>query len=191
MAVVRVGATVVIGAPEHLLSPLRELPPSQLLEPASLMSALADHRPELLGPARLAYVDARSLSLSSTSTARRASRLELASVLAACEDEDSEESGLEDMERWWIADGPDGEPAAAAGYEIWDDHIAQLGILVAPGHRGNGYGAGAASAAIEHALEAGLVPQWRSAAGNEPSERLGMRLGFVPYGEQITLLLPE
>lgn len=189
--VVRVGFTVVIGAPEHLLTPLRELPPPQLLEPDSLMAALADHTPQLLGPARLAYADARSLSLGTTSTVRRASRAELAPVLAASPDEDRGESGLEEMERWWIADGRDGEPTAAAGYETWGDRIAQLGILVTPGHRGHGYGASAASAAIEHALSVGLIPQWRSAAGNNASQRLGRRLGFVPHGEQIALIFPE
>lgn len=187
--VVRCGAAVVVGAPQRALDLLRELPREQLLDPDSLMATLGDHDPQLLGPAQLAYADAQTLTLPSTSQVRSASRRDLDSVLAACPDADREESGLEEMEQWWVASDRHGAPVAAAGYETWDGIVAHLGVLVAPSCRGRGHGAGAASAAVEHAVRAGLVPQWRSAAGNEPSRRLGRSLGFQPLGEQITLLL--
>lgn len=189
--VVRVGSTVVVGAPQPALTRLRDLSREQLQEPASLMAALGDHSPQLLGPAHLAYADAQTLTLAPTSQVLRASRHLLEDVLALCPDEDREESGLEEMAQWWVATDHDGAPVATAGYETWDERVAHLGVLVAPRSRGTGRGAAAASAAITHALDAGLVPQWRSAVWNEASLRLGLRLGFVAHGEQITLLLPD
>lgn len=76
---------------------------------------------------------------------------------------------------------------AAAGYEIWDEGIAHVGLAVAAGARGQGLGAGVATAAVERALSVGLVPQWRSAAENAASESVGRRLGFVPLGEQVAV----
>lgn len=186
---VRAGSTVVIGAPEPALTRLRELSRDQVQQPESLMAALSDLGPQLLGPACLAYADAPTLALGATSQVHRASRHELDLVLALCRGEEREESGLEEMTQWWVATDHDGAPVAATGYETWDERVAHLGVLVAPRNRGTGRGAAAASAAITHALEAGLVPQWRSAVSNEPSLQLGRHLGFVPHGEQITLLL--
>ena len=75
----------------------------------------------------------------------------------------------------------EGELAAMAGYERWGQ-IAHISIVSAPHRRSQGHGAAAVLAAAEHALNAGLVPQYRTLKTNGPSMRVAERLGFQEYG---------
>ena len=81
--------------------------------------------------------------------------------------------------------GSRGTPVAAAGFEVWDERLAHLGLAVAPAHRNDGPGRGVAIAAVHAALEDGLVAQWRCRQGNQPSARVRHALGFVTCGRQI------
>lgn len=182
--VLRLDGTTVIAAPERALAALRGLDRQQLLDPMTLMAALEHEGPQLVGKARLSFIDREAFSPDRTVTPREAALADVESVLSACSIEERDESGLGEMDALWVADQPAGEPVAAAGYEIWGEGIAHIGLAVAPGARGQGLGAGVATAAVDHALSVGLVPQWRSAMENAASESVGRRLGFVPLGEQ-------
>ncbi|WP_114854421.1 GNAT family N-acetyltransferase [Brachybacterium sp. YJGR34] len=185
VSVVRLGGAIVLGGPESALGALRDLPGPRLLDPAAVMLALEGRGPRLFGAAHLAFVDQGKVT--APASVRSASRGDLEEVLATLSEDERAESGLREMERWWVASGPTGAPAAAAGCETWDGAIAHLGVAVAPQRRGTGLGAAAASAAIARSLASGLVPQWRSGVGNAASRRLGTTLGAVPLGEQVTV----
>ncbi|WP_347336090.1 GNAT family N-acetyltransferase [Streptomyces sp. Root1304] len=78
---------------------------------------------------------------------------------------------------------------AAAGYEAWPESTAHVSVLTAAGHRGRGLARRTASAAVAHALEAGLMPQWR--ARTVESRAVARALGFRELGVQLSVRLDE
>ena len=190
--VVRLDQTVAVAAPERALSRLESLGPGQLLHVGSLLRALEPLAPSLFGVAALAFADHKTIAPVGAQAARTASKADVEAVMSKCSVEERDESGLLDMDTRWIALGEDGEPAGAAGYEVWGGGLGHTGVAVAPASRGKGLGARAATAAAVHAIGLGLVPQWRCRQDNLASLRVGERLGFVRIGEQIAIdLAPE
>lgn len=78
----------------------------------------------------------------------------------------------------------DGEVAAAANLTTWRADFDDVGLLVVPQHRGNGYGLRLAGvvAAIA-ARECGVV-RYRSRVSNTASVAIFKKLGFLTYCEQ-------
>lgn len=189
VVVVRLGATTVVAAPEQSLASLRQLPAHLLLEAPALQAALDAERTRLIGTAQLSFADSGTFTPRRTPRTREASLVDVETVASACSAEEREESGLLEMETWWVVDAPAGQPMAAAGYEIWDEAIAHVGLAVAPRHRARGLGAAVATAAVQDALGHGAIPQWRSAGENAASTIVGKRLGFVPLGTQLAFVL--
>lgn len=189
--VVRLGGTIVVGAPREALAPLRDLTPQQLVQPAALITALQSFGPELFGAATLAFADRSTAAAVTRPSVHAATRAELQAVTDALSPEEQDECGLLEMDRWWVLEQRPHQLVAAAGCEIWDDQLAHVGVAVAPGHRGEGLGAAVASAVITDALSSGRVVQWRSGVDNKASEQLGRRLGAVTLGEQITVDLRD
>lgn len=186
-SVVRIAGATILGAPPRALERLTGRTATTLLDPAALVSALDELEPVLFGAAQLAYLDAGTFAPAPSLQAAAADGEAIDGMLEALPARDRDESGLAEMDRLWVVKGSGGTAVAAAGYETWNGAIAHLGVAVAPGARGGGLGAVVASAAAAHALDAGLVVQWRSGAANLASRRLGERLGAVPLGEQVTV----
>lgn len=189
--VLRLGEAVVVAAPESAHPALRRLSADQLLQGELLLLALEFSRPTLIGTAQLAYADVSTFTPSTTGTTRRADRADIESVTSRCTGSEAEESGLLQMDARFVVEGDETAPIAAAGYELWGDDVAHLGLAVAPAHRGKGLGQVAATAAGLHALEDGAVLQWRSGESNAASARTGERLGFVALGTQIAVDLTD
>lgn len=82
-----------------------------------------------------------------------------------------------------------GDPLAGAGYVVWADRLAHMGVLTSPHARGRGYGVLAAAVGTNAALDAGLVPQWRSRWDNEASKRVAQVLGYELVGTQTTVFV--
>lgn len=145
---------------------------------------------DLLGPASLLYLD-RAAFLPNGGDAEveevACEGVEMAALLARAGAVDADESGLADVTSPVFAVREGAEVVAAAGYEVWPRSVAQHGVLVAPGSRGRGLARAVASAAVHHALAAGLLPQWR--ARPEPSKRVALALGFRDVGSQVSVRL--
>lgn len=138
--VVRLGATTVVATPDQALSDLRQLSSEQLMDARSLLSALESHGPTLLGEASLACADPGTMSPAVDGAVRDAVEADLEAVLSACSNDERDESGLAHMSTRLVASDGSGQPAALAGYEVWDDTLAQMGLAVPPGSRGQGFG---------------------------------------------------
>ncbi|MFJ5846412.1 GNAT family N-acetyltransferase [Streptomyces sp. NPDC092903] len=145
---------------------------------------------DVLGPASLFYLD--RVDFLPTQGAAAVEEVVcgddgLAILLVRAGEEDAGESGLEDITSpaFVLREGDD--VVAAAGYQVWPQSVAHLSVLVAPGHRGRGLARVVASAAVAHALDAGLLPQWR--ARPHPSKRLALALGFRQLGSQLSVRL--
>lgn len=146
---------------------------------------------DVLGPARLAYLSRdlfRPQAPAPSSDVLATGHAELGGLLAATGPEDAEESGLpEATSPVFIERGDDGEVTAASAYRTWLGTTAHLGVLTAPAARGRGAAGRTGSAAAAHALDHGLLPQWRARVA--PSVRVARRLGFTDLGAQLSVRL--
>jgi RimJ/RimL family protein N-acetyltransferase len=140
---------------------------------------------EVLGPAALLFASAANRA------AGPAFRIDprdqgVAALLELVPAEEAAEAGIDEL-TYAFAVTPDGQFVAVAGYQVWPGGIAHLAVLSAPGYRRNGHARAAATAAVVHALDSGLLPQWR--ARLLPSQRLALSLGLQPLGAQAGVLL--
>ncbi|MET7303466.1 GNAT family N-acetyltransferase [Embleya sp. NPDC005575] len=145
---------------------------------------------DVLGPASLLYLDrAAFLSHDGAAVVEEVAcdADEMAALLDRVGAADADESGLADVTSPVFAVRAGADVVAAAGYQVWPRSVAQHGVLVAPGNRGRGLARTVASAAVAHALGAGLLPQWR--ARPEPSKRVALALGFRDVGSQVSIRL--
>ncbi|MFJ8744346.1 GNAT family N-acetyltransferase [Embleya sp. NPDC127516] len=145
---------------------------------------------DLLGPASLLYLDRAAFQPNGGDAEVEevaCDDAEMTALLARVDTLDADESGLADVRSPVFVVREGVEVVAAAGYEVWPRSVAQHGVLVAPGSRGRGLARTVASAAVHHALAAGLLPQWR--ARPEPSQRVALALGFRDVGSQVSIRL--
>ncbi len=182
----------VLVGPSHVLelTPAIEAGASDLRIAAMLVDAMPAAG-RFLGQAALAFTDSYVGGLDATTCVITGDRAAVVEVEADCSSDEVVEAGLAAMHHAVVALDEADRPAAAAGYEEWQQIIAHLGVLTAPQLRGRGFGAIAAATATNDALDAGLVPQWRARIENDASRKLAARLGFSEVGTQITVLLPE
>lgn len=73
-----------------------------------------------------------------------------------------------------------GEAAGVATATADSDAMWQLGVDVAPRHRGRGVGAALVSRVTDSVLRMGRVPYYGTAPGNIASRRLARAVGFAP-----------
>jgi len=78
---------------------------------------------------------------------------------------------------------------AAAGYRLWDNTIAHIGVATQPAFRGRGYGTAVVSAIGAHALAQGYVLQYRTLLSNTSSIAIAHALGFQAYATTLFLHL--
>lgn len=160
---------------------------------------------DVLGPARLAYLDAASLTTVELRTTPGAAtpataRPDLADVVGLdaqgpavralldhVDADDADESGLAELTSPAFTLRRAGDVVAAAGYRTWPGDVAHLSVLTAPEVRGQGLGRLVARAATTAALDAGLLPQWRARVA--PSQRIARSLGYHDLGSQLSVRL--
>ncbi|WP_432573366.1 GNAT family N-acetyltransferase [Kineococcus sp. SYSU DK005] len=108
-------------------------------------------------------------------------------LVATCSVDDAAEAAIDTLTSPAFVVLRDGAALAVAGYEHWPSSIAHLCVLTHPGARGAGLARAAAAAAGDHALRAGLLPQWR--ARPIASQRIARTLGYRSLGHQLSLRL--
>lgn len=184
------GRSVVAG-PDWACRRAASMSDEELSTHADLLALTAEHGGHGLGAATLAYADVdtavrdvadgKPLVSHDHADARR--------LEALCPPDDVNEAGVSTLESVFVLMDEDAAPIAAAGYDEWNSLVARLGVLTAPDHRRLGAGATIAAIATSEALDAGLVPGWRTHQDNKASRRLAASLGFEEVGTQITVLL--
>jgi RimJ/RimL family protein N-acetyltransferase len=161
-----------------------------LEDPALLALALAPVSvSEVIGPAFIGYATTSPRDARTAANVRQLHEGDAAAVSALrarCTDEEWEHGGSEFSKvPTFGAFAPEGELASLAGYERWDDKIAHISIVTATHCRHRGLATAAVAMAADHALTAGLLPQYRTLKSNHPSIRVAEKLGFVEYGISI------
>ncbi|ROQ81765.1 hypothetical protein EES39_13715 [Streptomyces sp. ADI92-24] len=162
-------------SPEHVVNDtlVRDvLPVARTLGPA----ALSYVAPEGFRPVEAGVLPVEHLP---------AGHPELRRLEMAAGDEDAGEAALNDITSPVFVVREHGEVVAAAGYLRWPRRTAHIGVLTAPAVRGRGLARVTGSAAVAHALAAGLLPQWR--ARPPASRRVAAALGFAELGSQLSI----
>ena len=143
---------------------------------------------EVLGPATLAYVSRDTFvpNRSDVAVERLApGHPDLRALLKSVGAEDADESGIGEITSPAFVVRERGSIAAAAGYGLWPAATAHLCVLTAETARGRGLAKRVAAAAVDHALSARLLPQWR--ARPAASLRVARALGFCELGTQLSV----
>jgi GNAT superfamily N-acetyltransferase len=140
-----------------------------------------------LGPAALFYPP-KGFSLAKVDGEELPNKLELTALFDEVTPDDLDESGmLEITSPAFVSRSTSGRLAAACGYRHWPNHVAHLSVLAHPDHRRRNHGSRVAAAAIQHAIQEDLLPQWR--ARPVASQKLALSLGLVQVGTQFSLEL--
>lgn len=184
------GNEALVG-PSWALEAARAIPGEELARHSTLLSLSRPHGGRALGEAFLYFCDVLPsfpeegpLVSSDPGHARALER--------RCPPDDVAEVGLSGMEQSCVlvddrSDPP--VPLAGAGYDIWGGILAHVGVLTAPDERRRGRATFATSVAVEEAMAAGLIPQWRARADNVASQRTALGAGFVLAGTQTSVVL--
>jgi GNAT superfamily N-acetyltransferase len=187
--IVALGGAAIATAPDEATAATLRHALDEL--PAPTLTALRDRLPieEALGPASLAYCDAAAFHPADASAVETipADHPDIAILLALAPAGDVDEAGLAEMTSpaFVLRSGTD--VVAVSGYQTWPQGVAHISVLTAPAARGRGHARAAAGAAVAHALNTGLVPQWR--ARPDASRRVARALGFREFGAQLSIRL--
>jgi GNAT superfamily N-acetyltransferase len=102
-----------------------------------------------------------------------------------CPPDDVAEAGLAEKEQLFILVDDSAEepvPLAGAGYTIRNGILADISTLTMPDARRRGLGRYITSVAVEEAMAAGLIPQYRAPVDNLGAARTAAGAGFVAVG---------
>ncbi|MCE0521362.1 MAG: GNAT family N-acetyltransferase [Methylacidiphilales bacterium] len=187
--------TPVVSLPDacfgSLSAVLRALPTSDLCSPARFASVISAHSDTVIGPAFIGYAD--EITLRSISRPVRLLTSEHQSLVTAlqatCPEIEWQHGGTRIGERpaFGVLVGDD--LASIAGYEIWGGAIAHISVVTHPRYRKKGHARVAVTHAARHALEHGLVPQYRTLISNHASMRIADFLGFHPVATSVAARL--
>ncbi|MFI1917666.1 GNAT family N-acetyltransferase [Nocardia sp. NPDC020380] len=146
---------------------------------------------EVRGPAALAYTSDKLFQPAplgaSTIEQFPAGDPALNELLESSPEADRDESGLDEITSPAFSLRSAGSLVSAAGHQLWPNHTAHISVFTAPDQRGHGLARTTASAAAQHALTSGLIPQWR--ARTPESRRVATTLGFHELGTQLSFRL--
>ncbi|WRH26518.1 GNAT family N-acetyltransferase [Arthrobacter sp. JZ12] len=184
------GNEALVG-PSWALDAARNLSGEELARHSTLLSLSLPHGGRALGEASLYFCDTLP-SFPQEGPPVSSDPEHVRALERLCPPDDVAEVQLSSMEQNCIlvddrSDPP--APLAGAGYDIWGGILAHVVVLTAPDERRRGRATYAASVAVEEAMAAGLIPQWRARVGNAASQRTALRAGFIYAGTQTSVVL--
>jgi GNAT superfamily N-acetyltransferase len=166
------------------------LRPARITEP-EYWAGLIPHDGRVLGPAELAYLDTTDFSPAAGDTVVEAAlgdvKAAVANLETAAGEDDVNEVGITDAQAPLFIVWRDDVIASVCSYREWPGGLAHMMVMSHPDHRGHGLAKSAATAASEHALDAGLIPQWRARV--PASQAVARSLGYTTLGTQLSVLL--
>ncbi|HEY9482094.1 MAG TPA: GNAT family N-acetyltransferase [Micromonosporaceae bacterium] len=145
----------------------------------------------ILGPAELAYLDAPDFAPRVGEPVEAVALADVEDAIAALErdagPDDANEVGITDATSPLFVIWRAATIAGVCAYRPWVGRLAHMMVLTHPDHRGQGLAKRAATEASRHALDAGLIPQWRARA--PASQAVARSVGYTTVGAQLSLRL--
>lgn len=193
------GDAVVVSVPADRLEGVRESVADanrvDFTDDRSVAGWLGQPVSQVLGPAFLGYADAETVRAVPETGVRRLDAGDVAALTrlkGACPDQEWERSvaGVDPgSERPVVGRFVDGELVALASYDVWDELLAQIGVLTHPARREKGHGTAVVSRVAALALERGFLPQYRTLERWPSSVGLARSVGFERYGRSVLVVL--
>jgi hypothetical protein len=184
------GSEALVG-PTWAVDAARSLTGAELARHATLLSLSRTHGGRGLGEASLLFCDALP-SFPDDGPPVSSEPEHTLALERLCPPDDVAEAGLSGMEHTCVLVDESSDPPlplAGAGYDIQQGILAEIGALTVPDERRRGRASYAVSVAVEEAMAAGLIPQWRARTDNVGAQRTAVRAGFVRAGTQTTVVL--
>jgi GNAT superfamily N-acetyltransferase len=165
--------------------------PEQATERPAWRSLWPSDPSRILGPAELAYLDASDFALRDGEPVDAVTLADVKDAIAALE----RDAGPDDVNEVGITDATSplfviwraATVAAVCAYRPWVGRLAHMMVLTHPDRRGHGLAKRAATEASRHALDAGLIPQWRARV--PASQAVARSIGYTTVGAQLSLRL--
>jgi len=189
IGILALDGTVTVSVPRRdleafLVDAMKGLTSEEATSPDAVLPRLPPMR-ATLGPVSLFYPCAGFL-VGDESGVEKVSRHEVRALAESVASDEVDESGILKITSPAFGSRSEaGVLAALCGYRRWSNDVAHLSVLTHPEHRRRGHGRRAATAAIRHATEAGLFPQWR--ARPPVSQALARSLGLTELGTQLSV----
>ena len=189
-------AALIVSVPPDLLSAYRQLAaalrPEEFWDIRDLASRLAGPRPigRVVGPAFVGYLATPPEAPPASPGVRLLTPADADAVdhlRSACGVTEWEHSGSITAEEPAAGRFLGQELVALAGYMVWSNVIAHIGVITHPAHRGHGYGRAVVTRIKQHALDQQLVPQYRTLEANTASIAVGTAAGFERYAATVAL----
>jgi GNAT superfamily N-acetyltransferase len=180
---------VLVSLPANRAESLRALIPRPPLTPNIFADAFRDLASAVIGPAFLGYTDSVSEPSHPVHLLIENDASLIESLRSACDATEWEHGGSSVGSKGLSGILIDGRLVALAGYEIWGGVIAHISVIAHPEFRGRNLGRRVVARAAAHALDAGLIPQYRTLETNLPSMRIAHALGFQKYATSVAIRL--
>lgn len=183
------GKEALVG-PSWAVEAARDLTGTELASHSTLLEISRPHGGWPLGEASLYFCGTLPSLTDECPTVSREPE-HAAALEHRCPTDDVSEVNLSSMEHTYVLITGDDPPTqlAGAGYDIWKDTLAHIGVLTAPEERRRGRALQATSMAVAGAMASGLIPQWRARTDNAASHLTALSAGFVYAGSQTSVHL--
>lgn len=184
----REGCTLV-SLPPRRFAELRGRVPGPPLDEGAFAEAFRAVSPVIIGPAFLGYAEVIPPPVHPVQPLAEGVAPLIEGLRCACPPREWEQGGSAASHRGLCGVLIGGKLAALAGYQVWGRVIAHVSVICHPEGRRRGLGRSVVAHAAAHALDAGLIPQYRTLESNTPSRRLADALGFGLYARSVTARL--
>lgn len=191
---VRRGDSCIVTAPTELMdlvhTCVRDRTVGEVFGSGLWRQLLPDMLDRIVGPASVAYGDASTLADAEepgTFPLGGHDQDALKRLREACGEEEWDRAGILPNHPVIYGHWLGGELVAVAGYEIWGDRIAHIGVATHPERRGKGFGTAAVCAVARHAIEQALIAQFRTLESNTAAMAIGRTLGFEEYAKTFAI----
>jgi GNAT superfamily N-acetyltransferase len=192
------GSACLVSAPPALVATAARAiagrAPQELVQTEFLSGVFGSDIERVIGPAWLGYADPtdfRPAPLEAVRLLEPDDERALRRLAEECDATEWEHSGLEFDRPPVYGCFRGSEIASAAGYELWGEKIAHVGVVTHPVHRGQGFGKAVVSGIAGHALRDGLIAQYRTLQSNLASMAIGRVLGFREYAVTLAVRFRE
>ena len=190
----RRNGSCIISAPETLKDRLQtsyeSFSPDQIFSRSFAEQILPGSTERVIGPAWIGGVDRKSLlPIEDPKTVELPSAQQdtFKMFLRDCSQAEVNDSGLEAAQEKIVVLLKDGMIVAASGYQVRENILAHIGVLIHPLYRGNGYARLVICHVVKLAMEAGLGIQYQTLLENKPSVKAAMSLGFSEFAQTIAV----
>mgnify|MGYP000365175353 CR=1 FL=1 len=183
--------SLAISVPPGLVRRIEEMVSSTKSSSLKLLYEMfADYSDRIVGPAVQAFLEPDDFTPAHKGEARALSPNDFGLILdlqRACDPASWSHGGISPKDNDLFGSFAGVTLVSVAKLLPWNAKANNVGVVTHPAFRGRGYGAVAASAVVEKALEANKLVLYQTLKSNIGAIKLAQKLGFEIYGESLSI----